>query len=145
MPLGEATPSGFATATIFGRGSADMKGGVAVQLSVAAALAHAGRQARPVTWIFYDNEEVESTRNGLGRLARNHPDLLAGDFAVSFEFFPPRDEAGEETLWQSIRDLEDLRPTFVSVTYGAGGTTRDRTLAITERIARESPESSENH
>lgn len=63
--------------------------------------------------------------------------LRRGWRSFSFEFFPPRDEAGEETLWQSIRDLEDLRPTFVSVTYGAGGTTRDRTLAITERIARE--------
>jgi methylenetetrahydrofolate reductase (NADPH) len=65
-------------------------------------------------------------------------DLLAeGGRAFSFEFFPPKDEAGEEVLWQSISELEPLKPTFVSVTYGAGGTTRDRTVAITGRIARE--------
>ncbi len=65
-------------------------------------------------------------------------DLLArGGRAFSFEFFPPKDEAGEEILWRSISELEPLKPTFVSVTYGAGGTTRDRTVAITGRIARE--------
>jgi methylenetetrahydrofolate reductase (NADPH) len=65
-------------------------------------------------------------------------DLLAqGDRSFSFEFFPPKDEEGERVLWQSISELEPLQPTFVSVTYGAGGTTRDRTVAITGRIARE--------
>jgi methylenetetrahydrofolate reductase (NADPH) len=63
--------------------------------------------------------------------------LRQGGRSFSFEFFPPKDEAGEEVLWRSISELEPLRPTFVSVTYGAGGTTRDRTIAITERIARE--------
>jgi methylenetetrahydrofolate reductase (NADPH) len=55
----------------------------------------------------------------------------------SFEFFPPKDDEGEAQLWQTIRELEPLRPTFVSVTYGAGGSTRDRTIRITERIASE--------
>src|SRR3954447_3171039 len=63
--------------------------------------------------------------------------IAAAAPTISFEFFPPKDEAGEEVLWRSLRDLEDLRPTFVSVTYGAGGATRDRTVAITGRIARE--------
>jgi methylenetetrahydrofolate reductase (NADPH) len=63
--------------------------------------------------------------------------LRQGDRSFSFEFFPPKDEAGEEVLWRSINELEPLDPTFVSVTYGAGGTTRDRTVAITGRIARE--------
>ncbi len=63
--------------------------------------------------------------------------LRQGARSFSFEFFPPKDEAGEEVLWRSISELEPLNPTFVSVTYGAGGTTRDRTLAITARIARE--------
>ena len=63
--------------------------------------------------------------------------LARGGRSFSFEFFPPKDEAGEEVLWRSISELEPLRPTFVSVTYGAGGTTRDRTVAITGRIARE--------
>jgi len=65
-------------------------------------------------------------------------DLLAtGERSISFEFFPPKDEEGERRLWTALRELEPLRPTFVSVTYGAGGSTRDRTVAITEGIARE--------
>src|SRR5690242_12258018 len=63
--------------------------------------------------------------------------LRDGERSFSFEFFPPADAEGEEVLWRSIRELEPLRPTFVSVTYGAGGGTRDRTVGITERIARE--------
>lgn len=63
--------------------------------------------------------------------------LARGDRSFSFEFFPPKDEAGEQQLWQAITELEPYDPTFVSVTYGAGGTTRDRTVAITARIARE--------
>lgn len=63
--------------------------------------------------------------------------LDSGERSFSFEFFPPKDAAGEEQLWQAITELEPYGPTFVSVTYGAGGTTRDRTVAITERIARE--------
>ncbi|MEU1589427.1 methylenetetrahydrofolate reductase [NAD(P)H] [Micromonospora sp. NPDC005710] len=55
----------------------------------------------------------------------------------SFEFFPPKTEAGEQLLWQAIRELESLRPSFVSITYGAGGSTRDTTVAVTERIATE--------
>lgn len=57
--------------------------------------------------------------------------------SFSFEFFPPKDEAGEAQLWAAIEALEPYRPTFVSVTYGAGGSTRDSTVRITERIARE--------
>ncbi|GAA2383996.1 methylenetetrahydrofolate reductase [NAD(P)H] [Nonomuraea africana] len=65
-------------------------------------------------------------------------DLLAsGERSFSFEFMPPKNEEGERQLWRSIRELEALRPTFVSVTYGAGGSTRDRTVDIVERIAHE--------
>ena len=67
----------------------------------------------------------------IGRLIRE------GERSFSFEFFPPKDEAGEAQLWQAIRDLERYRPTFVSVTYGAGGSTRDTTVEIIGRIARE--------
>jgi methylenetetrahydrofolate reductase (NADPH) len=63
--------------------------------------------------------------------------LAAGETAYSFEFFPPKTDEGERQLWQAIRELEVLQPTFVSVTYGAGGSTRDRTLRIVERIATE--------
>ncbi|WP_242448376.1 succinyl-diaminopimelate desuccinylase [Cellulomonas sp. WB94] len=69
-------------AEIWGRGTVDMKGGVAVQLALAAALAE---PTRDVTWVFYDHEEVEAALSGLGRVARNHPDWLAGDFAILCE------------------------------------------------------------
>ncbi|MET0766752.1 MAG: methylenetetrahydrofolate reductase [NAD(P)H] [Aeromicrobium sp.] len=53
----------------------------------------------------------------------------------SFEFFPPKDDEGEAMLWQTIGNLEPLDPTFVSITYGAGGTSQERTVRITARIA----------
>jgi methylenetetrahydrofolate reductase (NADPH) len=56
---------------------------------------------------------------------------------VSFEFFPPNDEAMERTLWASIERLEPLAPRFVSVTYGADGSTRDRTHRVISRVQRE--------
>ena len=65
--------------TWWGRGTVDMKAGVAVALVLAAALE---RPNVDLTWIFYDHEEVASELNGLGRLARTRPDLLAGDFAI---------------------------------------------------------------
>ncbi|SDF89824.1 succinyldiaminopimelate desuccinylase [Cellulosimicrobium cellulans] len=68
-----------AHAEVWGRGTVDMKGGVAVALALAAEL---DAPAQDVTWVFYDNEEVAADLNGLGRLARNRPDLLAADFAV---------------------------------------------------------------
>lgn len=60
-----------------------------------------------------------------------------GDIAVSFEFFPPKTDAMAETLWRSIETLAPLKPRFVSVTYGAGGSTRERTHATVERIVKE--------
>ena len=62
---------------------------------------------------------------------------IAGDFDVSFEFFPPSTEKMDETLWQSIETLAPFSPRFVSVTYGAGGSTRERTHATVARIVRE--------
>ena len=55
----------------------------------------------------------------------------------SFEFFPPKTADGQRMLWEAIRDLERLQPSFVSITYGAGGSTRDTTVSVTERIATE--------
>ena len=72
-----------------------------------------------------------------------HPDCVPlfaearGDIAVSFEFFPPKTENMADTLWQSILTLAPLGPRFVSVTYGAGGSTRERTHATVERILKE--------
>lgn len=71
---------------------------------------------------------------------RHHEPLFAqarGDIAVSFEFFPPKSDAMAETLWSSIQTLAPLEPRFVSVTYGAGGSTRERTHATVERILKE--------
>jgi methylenetetrahydrofolate reductase (NADPH) len=79
------------------------------------------------------NRELEIKLN-------NHAPLFAearGDIAVSFEFFPPKTDAMAETLWRSIETLAPLHPRFVSVTYGAGGSTRERTHATVERIIRE--------
>jgi methylenetetrahydrofolate reductase (NADPH) len=55
----------------------------------------------------------------------------------SFEFMPPKTREAEQLLWQTIRELEPLRPDFVSITYGAGGSTRDTTVSVTERVAGE--------
>jgi len=78
--------------------------------------------------------------NALERLSSHLP-LFAearGDIEVSFEFFPPKSEAMSETLWSSIQTLAPLGPRFVSVTYGAGGSTRERTHATVRRIVEES-------
>lgn len=64
-------------------------------------------------------------------------DSLPGDAEISFEFFPPKTEKMEQTLWSSIQTLAPLAPRFVSVTYGAGGSTRERTHATVARIVRE--------
>lgn len=91
VPVAGNLPSWREGDLVYGRGTADMKGGVAVALAAAAELV---APRHDVTWIFYDNEEVEATRNGLGRLGRHRPDLLAGDFAVLMEPTGARIEGG---------------------------------------------------
>jgi methylenetetrahydrofolate reductase (NADPH) len=61
--------------------------------------------------------------------------LLRAGPTFSFEFFPPKSGEQQRQLWVAIRELERLRPSFVSITYGAGGSTRDNTVAITESVA----------
>jgi methylenetetrahydrofolate reductase (NADPH) len=63
--------------------------------------------------------------------------LKEGNFSISFEFFPPKTPEGEEDLFQTIKSLRAINPSFVSVTYGAGGSTRDRTRRVVERIHKE--------
>ncbi|HEY0258825.1 MAG TPA: succinyl-diaminopimelate desuccinylase [Lacisediminihabitans sp.] len=83
VPLNGNLPSRFETIQgqeyLWGRGTVDMKAGVAVQLKLAAELV---APVVDLTWIWYDHEEVSSELNGLGRVARNHPELLDGDFAI---------------------------------------------------------------
>ncbi len=62
-----------------------------------------------------------------------------GDIAVSFEFFPPKTATMEDKLWAAIQELAPLSPDFVSITYGAGGSTRERTHRTVERILKETP------
>ncbi|SFK60706.1 methylenetetrahydrofolate reductase [NAD(P)H] [Geodermatophilus ruber] len=71
-------------------------------------------------------------------MTRTVRELLAGGRPTwSFEFFPPRTPEGAAGLWTALRELERLHPSFVSVTYGAGGSTREGTVSVTERIATE--------
>jgi methylenetetrahydrofolate reductase (NADPH) len=73
----------------------------------------------------------------LGRAPAIRDLLAGGERSYSFEFFPPKTEEEDRRLWAHLRQLEPLGPTFVSVTYGAGGSSRDKTVATTERIATE--------
>ncbi|MDI2128938.1 succinyl-diaminopimelate desuccinylase [Yinghuangia seranimata] len=82
VPIADNVPSRLDGPLLYGCGTSDMKSGVAVQLRLAALLT---APSRDITYVFYDNEEVEAHRNGLGRLARNRPEWLAGDFAVLLE------------------------------------------------------------
>jgi succinyl-diaminopimelate desuccinylase len=82
VPPAENLPSSLDGDTLRGLGTADMKGGIAVMLRLAASVT---ASTRDITYVFYDGEEVEAERNGLLRLTRTHPDWLAADFAVLLE------------------------------------------------------------
>lgn len=79
VPVNDNLPSRLESGVLHGRGTVDMKGGCAVMLALAVALTE---PAYDVTWVWYDHEEVEAHLNGLGRLARTRPELLAADFAI---------------------------------------------------------------
>lgn len=79
VPVNANLPSRVVDGWLWGRGTVDMKAGVAVQLALAAQVTD---PIVDVTWVWYDNEEVEAELNGLGRVARERPELLAGDFAI---------------------------------------------------------------
>ncbi len=91
VPVAGNLPSRRDGDRVYGRGTCDMKGGVAVMLACAAALP---APSRDVTWIFYDHEEVAAEQNSLTRVAREHPDWLAADFAVLMEPTSARVEGG---------------------------------------------------
>lgn len=75
--------------------------------------------------------------NSVKKLVMPIAQPLSGKVGVSFEFFPPSSEKMEATLWESVERLAPLSPDFVSVTYGAGGSTRERTHSIVSRIQKE--------
>jgi succinyl-diaminopimelate desuccinylase len=109
VPIADNVPS-WTTGTdaetiVWGRGSCDMKGGVAVQLSVAAVLT---APTRDVTWIFYDNEEVEEEHNGLNRIAREHPDYLESSFAMLCEPSNAGIEGGCQGTMRLMVELEGV-------------------------------------
>ena len=97
VPVNANLPSRLDDEHLHGLGSCDMKGGVAVGLRLAAGLPAPGRD---VTYVFYECEEIEAAHNGLGRLARTQPDLLAADFAILME---PSNAAVEAGCQGSIR------------------------------------------
>lgn len=82
VPVAANLPSTVVDGAVYGRGACDMKGGVAVALACAAMLT---APRRDITWVFYDHEEVEAELNSLNRIAKEHPQWLAGDFAVLME------------------------------------------------------------
>ncbi|MFV0373806.1 succinyl-diaminopimelate desuccinylase [Microbacterium sp.] len=93
-------------AFVWGRGTVDMKAGVAVQLKLAAELTS---PAVDLTWMWYDHEEVESERNGLGRLAANRPDLFAADFAILGEPSNGQVEGGCNGTLRAVVRTEGVR------------------------------------
>jgi methylenetetrahydrofolate reductase (NADPH) len=92
--------------------------------------------------VYYLSGHVMTARAACARrllgVTRTVRELLAAERPTwSFEFFPPKTPEAETQLWTALRQLESLQPSFVSVTYGAGGSTREGTLQVTERIAAE--------
>lgn len=105
VPVADNLPTNFVELSgkkmLWGRGTVDMKAGVAVQLKLAAEIANPNVD---ITWVFYDHEEVDSELNGLGRISRTNPELLVGDFAVLCEPSSARVEGGcNGTLRAEIR------------------------------------------
>ena len=91
VPIADNVPSRREGSRLFGCGATDMKAGVAVMLSLAASVTE---PRHDLTYVFYDCEEVEAARNGLGRVARSHPDWLVGDLAIVMEPSTGEIEAG---------------------------------------------------
>jgi succinyl-diaminopimelate desuccinylase len=96
VPIAENVPSRLEDGRLYGCGTTDMKSGVAVQLKIAYEIGRSDGPApnRDLTFVFYDCEEIEAARNGLGHLVREHPDWLEADFAVLLEPTNGRIEGG---------------------------------------------------
>ncbi|NHI17309.1 succinyl-diaminopimelate desuccinylase [Microbacterium excoecariae] len=114
---------------IWGRGTVDMKAGVAVQLRLAAELTD---PAVDITWVWYDLEEVEAVRNGLGRIARERPELLAGDFAILGEPSNGSVEGGCNGTLRAVVRTEGMRAH--SARWWMGENAIHHAAAILERL-----------
>ncbi|NJQ06280.1 succinyl-diaminopimelate desuccinylase [Streptomyces lonarensis] len=107
VPIADNVPSRLdEDGVLWGCGTSDMKSGVAVQLRIAATVPEPNRD---LTFVFYDNEEVEADRNGLGRLAATHPDWLTGDFAVVLEPSGGEVEGGCQGTLRVVLRTEGVR------------------------------------
>ena len=120
---------------VWGRGACDMKGGVAVQLSAAARLR---APSRDVTWIFYDNEEIEEEFNGLNRIARDHADWLTADFAVLCEPSNARIEGGCQGTMRVMVELTGVAAHSARAWMGHNAI--HDAGAVLERLAAYAPE-----
>src|SRR5690606_19812921 len=123
-PAGAARPGRLATSQVgryLPRRRGTVPGATAAPARDLCPRRYSERMARPLT--------ASSRHPSIGDLIRHQGPTF------SFEFFPPTDPGGGAVVGRSIRALERLRPSFVSVTYGAGGSTRDRTVEVTERLA----------
>lgn len=101
VPVNGNLPSSIDGELLYGLGTCDMKGGVAIALALAVALEN---PTRDVTWVFYEAEEIAAIHNGLGRIARTRPELLAADFAILMEPSNGQVEAGcQGTLRFEVR------------------------------------------
>jgi methylenetetrahydrofolate reductase (NADPH) len=108
-----------------------------VQIGLASARMPGGKGGMDDGTVGSDSATLERWLTGPRFAALPTRDAAQRPPSLSFEFFPPKTEALEQQLWTCIRRLEPLQPRFVSVTYGAGGTTRQRTHATVARIVRE--------
>ena len=101
VPVNNNLPSRIDGDLLYGLGTCDMKGGVAIALALAVTLEN---PTRDVTWVFYEAEEIAAIHNGLGRIARTRPELLAADFAILMEPSNGQVEAGcQGTLRFEVR------------------------------------------
>ena len=128
VPIAQNLPTRRDGDLLWGRGTVDMKGGVAVGLRLAA---HVDRPVRDVTYVFYDHEEVEAARSGLGRVARENPAWLAGNFAVLMEPTSAQVEGGcNGTMRAAVtvrgRAAHSARPWMGSNAVHAAGEILDR-------------------
>lgn len=103
VPVVDNLPARRDGDVIWGRGTVDMKGGVAVMLQLAAELT---APSKDITWIFYDNEEVQASKNGLGRLATSRPDLVEADFAILMEPTGAEIEGGCQGTIRAVFDVQ---------------------------------------